>query len=172
MCKLSRDYLNNLIAKSGIKVGTAKATAVAAIIELIDENSLDGLIKSIRSDYDDMRQILGKKNDLLAECRQLCLEVNDASRQLEDIRSKIQVEKDALQKLREQVREEEFDASIAGCSDGEKSRILAYKAAIDIGKRQFFGRITDDDIKQILRSASNVAANWIRPTTGADNQTT
>ena len=41
MYEYSRDYLNKLIAQSGVKMGTAKQGAMVAIIELLDENTLD-----------------------------------------------------------------------------------------------------------------------------------
>ena len=61
MYEYSRDYLNKLITNSGVKMGTAKQAAMVAIIELIDENTLDGLIKSIKQDYNIMKEELSQK---------------------------------------------------------------------------------------------------------------
>ena len=67
MYEYSRDYLNKLIAQSGVKMGTAKQAAMVAIIELLDENALDGLIKSIRDDYNRMKAELSQKDDAITD---------------------------------------------------------------------------------------------------------
>ena len=61
MYEYSRDYLNKLITNSGVKMGTAKQGAMVSIIELLDENTLDGLIKSIKQDYNIMKEELSQK---------------------------------------------------------------------------------------------------------------
>ena len=48
MYEISKDYLNRLLEKSGVKLGSAKASAMASLIEILDANSLDGLITSIK----------------------------------------------------------------------------------------------------------------------------
>ena len=67
MYEYSRDYLNKLISQSGVKMGTAKQGAMVAIIELLDENRLDGLIKSIQADYNRMKVELSQKDKAIAK---------------------------------------------------------------------------------------------------------
>ena len=68
MYEFSIEYLRKLIAKSGLKMGIAKQAAMVAIIELLDEKRLDGLIKSIQADYDSMVAEIGQK-DIVIERR-------------------------------------------------------------------------------------------------------
>ena len=53
MTDVSNEYLSRMISESGLKLksSTAKHQEMIAIIELLDENSLGGLLKSIREDY-------------------------------------------------------------------------------------------------------------------------
>ena len=67
MYEYSRDYLNKLITNSGVKMGTAKQGAMVSIIELLDENALDGLIKSIKQDYNIMKEELSQKDKAIAK---------------------------------------------------------------------------------------------------------
>ena len=154
MYEYSRDYLNKLIAQSGVKMGTAKQAAMVAIIELLDENILDGLIKSIRADYNSMKDELrwmtyniqeakrseiqkrGEVNALKEEVNALNLEIN---RLVEDKNKKMQ------------------EMLCEGMLPEERSRVLAFKAAMNLIEERYGLRA---DADQIIRSASNVAANW------------
>ena len=141
MYEYSRDYLNKLIAQSGVKMGTAKQAAMVAIIELLDEKRLDGLIKSIQADYDSMVAEIGQK-DIVIERR-----VKELDR--------LNIE---IEQLREDIDKKKKDILVEGMLPEERSRVLAFNAAL---------RLLDDrygmrgvDAEQIIRSASNVAANW------------
>ena len=143
----SRDYLNKLITKSGVKMGTAKQAAMVAIIELLDENALDGLIKSIRADYNSMKD----------ELRWLTYNIQEAERakiqKLEEVKElNLEIERlveDKDKKMQEMLCE--------GMLPEERSRVLAFNAAMKLMEERY-GRRADAD--QIIRSASNVAANW------------
>ena len=143
----SRDYLNKLITKSGVKMGTAKQAAMVAIIELLDENTLDGLIKSIQADYNSMKD----------ELRWLTYNIQEAERakiqKLEEVKElNLEIERlveDKDKKMQEMLCE--------GMLPEERSRVLAFNAAMKLMEERY-GRRADAD--QIIRSASNVAANW------------
>ena len=145
MYEYSRDYLNKLIAQSGVKMGTAKQGAMVAIIELLDENALDGLIKSIRADYNRMKEeIRLLTNSIQEEKRTEFLkreEVKALNREIE----RLEKDKKRLEMLCE------------GMLPEERSRVLAFNAAMKLMEDRY-GRRADAD--QIIRSASNVAANW------------
>ena len=136
----SRDYLNKLITKSGVKMGTAKQAAMVSIIELLDENTLDGLIKSIQADYDSMVAEIGQK-DIVIERR-----VKELDR--------LNIE---IEQLREEIDRKRKYILVEGMLPEERSRVLAFNAAMKLMEERY-GRRADAD--QIIRSASNVAANW------------
>lgn len=161
MYEYSRDYLNNLIAKSGVKMGTAKQGAMVAIIELLDENTLDGLIKSIRDDYNRMKAELSQKDDAITERKNaiFSLTINaeqkekEYSGKLEQIKTlNLQIER-----LVEERDKKKMDMLCEGLLPEERSRLLAFDAAMKLMEERY-GRRADAD--QIIRSASNVAANW------------
>lgn len=161
MYEYSRDYLNNLISKSGVKMGTAKQAAMVAIIELLDENTLGGLIKSIRADYNRMQVELSQKDDAITDRKNklFSLTINaeqkekEYSGKLEQIKTlNLQIERlveDKDKKMQEMLCE--------GMLPEERSRVLAFNAAMKLMEDRY-GRRADAD--QIIRSASNVAANW------------
>ena len=140
MYEYSRDYLNKLIAQSGVKMGTAKQGAMVAIIELLDENALDGLIKSIQADYDSMVAENGKK-DIAIERR-----VKELDR--------LNIE---IEQLREDIDKKRKYILVEGLLPEERSRLLAFDAAIRLLDDRYARRV---DAEQIVRSASNIAANW------------
>ena len=140
MYEYSRDYLNKLIAQSGVKMGTAKQAAMVAIIELLDEKRLGGLIKSIQADYDSMVAEIGQK-DIAIERR-----VKELDR--------LNIE---IEQLREDIDKKRKYILVEGLLPEERSRVLAFNAAMKLMEDRY-GRRADAD--QIIRSASNVAANW------------
>lgn len=161
MYEYSRDYLNNLISKSGVKMGTAKQAAMVAIIELLDENALDGLIKSIRADYNRMQVELSQKDDAITDRKNklFSLTINaeqkekEYSGKLEQIKTlNLQIER-----LVEERDKKKMDMLCEGLLPEERSRLLAFDAAMKLMEERY-GRRADAD--QIIRSASNVAANW------------
>lgn len=140
MYEFSIDYLRKLIAKSGLKLGIAKQAAMVAIIELMDEKRLDGLIKSIQADYDSMVAEIGQK-DIVIERR-----VKELDR--------LNIE---IEQLREDIDKKRKFIMVEGMLPEERSRVLAFNAAMKLAEERY-GHEADAD--QIIRSASNVAANW------------
>ena len=161
MYEYSRDYLNKLIANSGVKMGTLKHSAMVAIIELLDENSLDGLIKSIQADYNRMKFELSQKDKAIAK-QQVELSIMTSRVQEADaiVRGKYKTV-DALnieiERLTEERDKKKMDMLCEGLLPEERSRLLAFDAAMKLMDERY-GRRADAD--QIIRSASNVAANW------------
>ena len=154
MYEYSLDYLNKLIAQSGMKVGTAKRAAMVAIIELLDENALDGLIKSIRADYNSMKD----------ELRWLTYNIQEAKRAEIQKRGEVNALKEEvnaltleIERLREDKDEKMQEMLFEGMLPEERSRVLAFNAAMKLMEERY-GRRADAD--QIIRSASNIAANW------------
>ena len=150
----SRDYLNKLITKSGVKMGTAKQAAMVAIIELLDENTLDGLIKSIRADYNSMKD----------ELRWLTYNIQEAKRAEIQKRGEVNALKEEvnamtleIERLREDKDKKMQEMLCEGMLPEERSRVLAFNAAMKLAEERY-GHEADAD--QIIRSASNVAANW------------
>ena len=141
MYEFSIDYLRKLIAKSGLKLGIAKQAAMVAIIELLDENRLDGLIKSIQADYDSMVAEIGQK-DIAIERR---------VKELDRLNFEIE-------QLREDIDKKKNDILVEGMLPEERSRVLAFNAALRLLDDRYGKRGVDAE--QIIRSASNVAANW------------
>ena len=161
MYEYSRDYLNKLISQSGVKMGTAKQAAMVAIIELLDENALDGLIKAIRADYNRMQEELSQKDDAITDRKNklFSLTINaeqkekEYSGKLEQIKTlNLQIER-----LVEERDKKKMDMLCEGLLPEERSRLLAFDAAMKLMEERY-GRRADAD--QIIRSASNVAANW------------
>ena len=140
MYEFSIDYLRKLIAKSGLKMGIAKQAAMVAIIELLDEKRLGGLIKSIQADYDSMVAEVGQK-DIVIE------------RRVKEI-DRLNIE---IEQLREDIDKKRKFILVEGMLPEERSRVLAFNAAMKLAEERY-GHEADAD--QVIRSASNVAANW------------
>ena len=140
MYEFSIKYLRKLIDQSGLKLGIAKQAAMVAIIELMDEKRLDGLIKSIQADYDSMVAEIGQK-DIVIERR-----VKELDR--------LNIE---IEQLREEIDRKRKYILVEGLLPEERSRVLAFNAAMKLAEERY-GHEADAD--QIIRSASNVAANW------------
>lgn len=164
MYEMSKDYLNKLISASGLKLGTAKHGAMVSLIELLDKEALDGLIAAIRGDYETMKEAVRKKDAVIKDCERACESIrrqkNNEQYELNKLREEVQAEKDALASLRGEKDAAKLDAILAVCSDKDKSRVMAYRAAVEVGKSQVDGRMSQDMLMQILRSASNVASGW------------
>lgn len=161
MYEYSRDYLNKLIAQSGVKMGTAKQGAMVAIIELLDENALDGLIKSIRDDYNSMKVELSQKDKVIdrsvEKLRWLTNSIQEAERakiqKLEEVKE-LNLE---IERLTEEINKKKMEMLCEGLLPEEKSRLLAFDAAMKLMEDRYGRRAAAD---QVIRSASNVAANW------------
>lgn len=161
MYEISKDYLNKLIAQSGVKMGTAKQGAMVAIIELMDENTLDGLIKSIRDDYNRMKAELSQKDDAITERKNAIFSLTiNAEQKEKEYRSKLETINALnfeINRLTEERDKKKMDMLCEGLLPEERSRLLAFDAAMKLMEERY-GRRADAD--QIIRSASNVAANW------------
>ena len=161
MYEFSIGYLRKLIAQSGLKMGIAKQAAMVAIIERLDENRLDGLIKSIQADYESMVAEIGQK-DIAIDRRNKELDRLTGSIQQaeEEIRQKLETIKELnleIDQLKEDKDKKRLDMLCEWMLPEERSRILAFNAAMKL-MEELYGRRADAD--QIIRSASNVAANW------------
>lgn len=161
MYEYSRDYLNKLIAQSGVKMGTAKQSAMVAIIELLDENALDGLIKSIRADYNRMQVELSQKDKVIKRSvEQLRWAENSIQRAERDKIQKLEEVNELnleIERLVEEKDKKKMEVLCEGLLPEEKSRLLAFDAAMKLMEERYGRRA---DAGQIIRSASNVAANW------------
>ena len=161
MNEFSIKYLRKLIDQSGLKLGIAKQAAMVAIIELMDEKRLDGLIKSIQADYDSMVAEIGQKN-IAIERRNKELDrlTGSIQRAEEEMRQKLETIKELnleVEQLREEIDRKRKYILVEGMLPEERSRVLAFNAAMKLMEERY-GRRADAD--QIIRSASNVAANW------------
>ena len=154
MYEYSRDYLNKLIAQSGVKMGTAKQAAMVAIIELLDENILDGLIKSIRADYNSMKDELRWMTYNIQEAKRSEIQKRGEVNALKEEVNALNLE---IDRLEEEKGKKRLEALCEGILPEEKSRLLAFNAAMKLAEERY-GHEADAD--QIIRSASNVAANW------------
>lgn len=163
MYEISKDYLNKFIAQSGVKMGTAKQGAMVAIIELLDENALDGLIKSIRADYNRMKAELSQKDDAITERKNAIISLTiNAEQKEKEYRGKLEQIKTLnlqIERLVEERDKKRLEVLCEGLLPEERSRLLAFDAAMKLMEERY-GRRADAD--QIIRSASNVAANWRR----------
>ena len=161
MYEYSRDYLNKLIANSGVKMGTLKHSAMVAIIELLDENSLDGLIKSIQADYNSMKVELSQKAKTMDLREKELLRLTSRMREADAIVREKYKTVDALnieiERLTEERDKKKMDMLCEGLLPEERSRLLAFDAAMKLMDERYGLRA---DADQIIRSASNVAANW------------
>lgn len=159
MYDVSKEYIERLLKESGVKLGGAKACAITTLVELLDANSLDGLLASIRADYDAMKaatknlDYLKRQEDYYQNC------IASTRRQLTQLETKVEQTQKRVKALKEEEQTEQFEADLRGCREEERSRLIAYEAAIRIGKAAYGDRsISSDAMNQILRSASNVAA--------------
>lgn len=161
MYEYSRDYLNKLISKSGVKMGTAKQAAMVAIIELLDENALDGLIKSIQADYNSMKVELSQKAKTMDLREKELLRLKSSIREADAIVREKYKTVDALDieinRLTEERDKKKMDMLCEGLLPEERSRLLAFDAAIRLLEDRYGRRV---NAEQVIRSASNVAANW------------
>lgn len=161
MYEFSIAYLRKLISDSGLKMGIAKQAAMVAIIERLDENRLDGLIKSIQADYDSMVAEIGQKN-IAIERRNKELDrlTGSIQRAEEEMRQKLETIKELnleIEQLREDKDKKRLDMLCEGLLPEERSRVLAFNAAMKLVEERY-GCSPDEN--QVIRSASNIAANW------------
>lgn len=150
---ISTDYLRRLIAESGVKLGSAKASAMAAIIELLDENSLDGLLKSIRDDYDNALTLTKR----IANMREEGFRLDCAKRRTQSEIEALQRQRDNLaqevEALRNEVKKLDYEQRLGRCDYGAAGRLRAYKIAIDVALEKAPKPLTDRCYAAIVKSA-------------------
>lgn len=161
MYEISKGYLERLLKESGVKLGSAKASAMTALIELLDANALDGLLASIREDYDQMQAAVKNLSTLQSQESDRRWRIQQLDKQVVSLHEQIGKAEARIKKLKEEEQTAQFEADLRGCLEEERSRLVAYEAAIRIGKSAFSGSISSDVMAQIVRSASNVAAGFV-----------
>ena len=161
MYDVSKEYIERLLKESGVKLGGAKACAITTLVELLDANSLDGLLASIRADYDAMKTATKNLDDLKQQEDHYQNCIASTRRQLTQLETKVEQTQKRVKALKEEEQTAQFEADLRGCWEEERSRLIAYEAAIRIGKAAYGDRIPSDAMNQILRSASNVAAGFV-----------
>lgn len=161
MYDVSKEYIERLLKESGVKLGGAKACAITTLVEMLDANSLGGLLASIKEDYTAMQNAT-KSLSTLRQQEQHCEErIAQLQRTRASLNAQIWEAEKRVKALKEEEQTAQFEADLRGCREEERSRLIAYEAAIRIGKAAYGDRIPSDAMNQILRSASNVAAGFV-----------
>lgn len=158
MYEISKDYLSRLLEQSGVKLGGAKASAMTALIELLDENTLNGLLASIKKDYTSMQEAVKALEAIRQEVQAYQARLTQLRSSEHSLRTQIDGLYASIDKLKSEESTARFENELRGCREEERSRVLAYEAAIRIGKAAYSDHVPNDAMPQILRSASNVAA--------------
>lgn len=161
MYEISKEYLSRLLDQRGVKTNSAKSHAMVAIIECLDENSLNGLLASIKEDYAKMLEETKNLNTITQRRREILEQIQSFTQKVGELRRQETELKARIQNLKEEEAAARFEADLRGCRDEERSRLIAYEAAIRIGKAAYDIHIPDGAMPQILRSASNVAAGFV-----------
>lgn len=166
MYEISKDYLNKLLQESGVKLGGAKHSAMIEIINLLDEHSLEGLLKSIREDYDSACKTIASaqkafddRNRSWQAVEELKREYNKIFGEITGLRETKKAEEKELSLLR-------HEKNLAGCTEEDTSKVRAFKAAIDIAfdavkNQTSVYEINAATVQQILRSAANVVGGYV-----------
>ena len=161
MYEISREYLDRLLKESGVKLGGAKASAMVALIERLDTNALNGLLASIKEDYAAMLEATKKLSSLQQDVQEYNSRIRQLQHTIGTLRTQAQQLESRIKSLKDEEQTAQFEAELRGCREEERSRLVAYEAAIRIGKGAFSGSVSSDVMAQILRSASNVAAGFV-----------
>lgn len=97
MYEISKEYLSRLLDQRGVKTNSAKSHAMVAIIECLDENSLNGLLASIKEDYAKMQEetkilntLTQKKREILEQIQLLIKKTGDLRMQEMGLKARIQ----------------------------------------------------------------------------------
>ena len=153
MAEGSYDYLNRLLKQSGVPVGQVRYEAMVKIIQLLDENSLDGLLESMRKDYEKAKAYAAKIQEYqhasamyAHRCEELRTQVKNLEKHMEQLMQDLEAQGAEIQKEKERL-------ILDGCLPEDISRVMAYKAALNIGSEAYRRYSVTD---QVLRSASNV----------------
>lgn len=154
MVETSVDYLNRLLDENDAKFNSAaKRSVIISIIQLLDENKLNGLLESIREDYDKARELIDDGQFWQEKIDRMRVAANELT---DEIDTKSQ-ELHRLKKEGMQAIEEAKDKEIL---PGERSRLRAYEKAISIGEDALGNSSTSSQRMQVIRSAGIVAAGF------------
>lgn len=154
MVETSVDYLNRLLDENNVKCNSAaKRSAIISIIQLLDENKLNGLLESIREDYDKARKLIKYGESKQETIDRMCVATNKLTAEIATKRQELhRLEKKGMQAI-----EEAKDKEIL---PGERSRLRAYEKAISIGEDALGNFSTSSQRMQVIRSAGIVAAGF------------
>ena len=154
MVETSVDYLNRLLDENDAKFNSAaKRSVIISIIQLLDENKLNGLLESIREDYEKARQLIKYGKSWQEEIDRMRETINELT---DEIVTKSQ-ELHRLKIEGMQAIEEAKDKEIL---PEERSRLRAYEKAISIGEDALGNGSTSSQRMQVIRSAGIVAAGF------------
>lgn len=162
----AREYLNALIRKSTISRTSATSAAVAEIITLLDGEQLDGLLSAMRRDCN-QQESLEKQ---ITELKKIATRLNSYRDNVAAVCSELEEQKSSLyaevKALTEKAKSLKITADLAEMLPDERSRLNAYKQALEIGVKTAKeattrAKIDDDVTAQIIRSAANVAAGFM-----------
>lgn len=154
MVETSIDYLNRLLDENGVKCNSAaKRSAIISIIQLLDENKLNGLLESIREDYDKARELI-KYGQLWRE------EIDRRRVAANELTSEIATKRQELHRLEKEGMQAIEEAKDKEILPEERSRLRAYEKAISIGEDALGNGSTSSQRMQVIRSAGIVAAGF------------
>lgn len=154
MVETSVDYLKRLLDENNAKFNSAaKQSVIISIIQLLDENKLNGLLESICEDYDKARELIKHGQLWQEKIDRMRIETNKLT-------AEIATKSQELYRL-----ETEGMQAIEGAKDKEilpeeRSRLRAYEKAISIGKDALGSGSTSSERMQVIRSAGIVAAGF------------
>lgn len=159
----AREYLNALIRKSTISRTSVTSAAVAEIITLLDGEQLDGLLSAMKRDCAQANELRNEIEDLKKIASRLVSyrdNVADVCSELEEQKSSLDAEVKALTEKAESLK---TTIALSEMLPEERSRLNAYAQAIETGVQTAqtnsrLGKIDNDVMAQIIRSAANVAA--------------
>lgn len=154
MMEISVDYLNRLLDENNVRCNSAaKRSAIISIIQLLDENKLNGLLESIREDYDKARELI-KDGQLWQE------EINRKRVVTNELTSEIVTKREELHRLKKEGMQAIEEAKDKEILPEERSRLRAYEKAISIGEDALGNGSTSSQRMQVIRSAGIVAAGF------------
>ena len=162
----AREYINALIRKSTISRTSATSAAVAEIITLLDGEQLDGLLSAMKRDCAQANELRNKIEDLKKIASRLVSyrdNVADVCSELEEQKSSLDAEVKALTEKAESLK---TTIALSEMLPEERSRLNAYAQSIETGVKTAqansrLGKIDNDVMVQIIRSAANVAAGFM-----------
>lgn len=162
----TKNYLNELVKKSGVKVGGAKASAMEAIVMLLDENTLNGTLCAMKHDAQKAKELKEDISKLQLERDEYSLSVYSLKSNYENMSKQKLILDAEVKALTERAKTLRETVDIAEMLPEERSRFNAYKRALEIGTKitkeatSVRLAIDNDVMAQIIRSAAIVAAGF------------